>query len=139
MPLVKTSLPKGRTPEEIKILVQAIHAGLVQALGIPQKDFFQTVTEHKPGELIYDADYLGIERSDNFMVIEIILRRGRSDAMKSTLFEKITSELHRTLNISTADVMIVLTENDFSDWSIGNGQSSFALSLKSFATPKNEN
>ncbi len=83
---------------------------------------------------MYDSDYLGSKRGEDFMVIEIILRRGRSDAMKSSLFEKITSELHRTLHISPTDVMIVLLENDFSDWSIGNGQSSFTLSLKAAAS-----
>ncbi len=134
MPLVKTSVRKGRNSEEKKILTQAIHSALVQALSIPPKDFFQTLTEHSPEEIMYDSDYLGIKRGGDFMVIEIILRRGRSDAMKSSLFEKITTELHRTLHISPTDVMIVLLENDFSDWSIGNGQSSFTLTLKTAAS-----
>jgi 4-oxalocrotonate tautomerase len=39
-----------------------VHEALVSTVGVPAADRFQLLTEHEPGDLIYDAEYLGIAR-----------------------------------------------------------------------------
>lgn len=55
------------------------------------------------------------------------MRRGRSDAMKKALYAEIAANLEKLAGISSKDVCIFVHENDYSDWSIGNGQ--FAMVL----------
>jgi phenylpyruvate tautomerase PptA (4-oxalocrotonate tautomerase family) len=129
MPLVRSSIPSGWSPEEKQALAQAIHQGMMEALSIPEHDFFQLIHEHHSHEIYYDPKYLGITRSNRFLVIEIILRRGRSDVMKKNLFQSITAHIQERLSLPTEDIMIVLVENDFSDWSLGKGLPGFQLSL----------
>lgn len=109
--------------------MKSIHQALTTALGIPEKDFFQVLTEHQQGDIAYDPEYLGINRSYDFMVIEFILRRGRSDNMERILYEEISKQVVGSLNIEPDDIMIILTENDHSDWSLGKGKPGFTLSL----------
>jgi phenylpyruvate tautomerase PptA (4-oxalocrotonate tautomerase family) len=54
------------------------------------------------------------------------MRRGRSDAMKRELYAQITKNIE-PLGISPKDVFIFVHENDYSDWSVGNGV--FAMNL----------
>ena len=100
---------------------------MVDSLGIPQDDFFQLFYEYGPGDFFFDRRFLGIARSDNLVVVQITMRRGRSDAMKRELYRKIAENLNTSMGIRPQDVFIYLTENDFSDWSVGNGQMSMAI------------
>ncbi|MFD2273193.1 tautomerase family protein [Undibacterium arcticum] len=63
------------------------------------------------------------------VVVEITMRRGRSDAMKKMLYaKKLQKNLEKYADVSPKDVFIFFThENDYSDWSVGNGQ--FAMGL----------
>ncbi|MHB1281391.1 MAG: tautomerase family protein [Acidithiobacillus sp.] len=71
--------------------------------------------------------FLGVDRSDDLVVVQITMRRGRSDAMKRDLYDKIAENLNTSVGVRPQDVFIYLTENDFSDWSVGNGQMSMAI------------
>jgi hypothetical protein len=55
------------------------------------------------------------------------MRRGRSDAMKKALYAEIAANLDNRAGVSAKDVFIFTQENDYSDWSVGNGQ--FAMVL----------
>jgi len=61
------------------------------------------------------------------IAIEITMRRGRSDSMKKALYAAITANLASRARISPKDVFIFIHENDYSDWSVGNG--AFAMTL----------
>ena len=69
----------------------------------------------------------GIARSDNLGVVEITMRRGRSDAMKTALYRNIAANLEKNAKISIKDVLIFVHENDYSDWSVGEGRFAMAL------------
>src|SRR5256885_4217680 len=69
----------------------------------------------------------GVARSDAVVVVEITMRRGRSDAMKKALYAAIARNLHEGAGVAPADVFIFMHENDYSDWSVGHGRFAMAL------------
>ena len=125
MPLVRISLIEGKAAEYKRAVAEAIHQALVGAIGISPDDRFQVITEHSRNDLIFDAHYLGIERSDAFVIVQITLRSGRSSELKKTLYRGIVDSLAEAPGLRREDVMIVLLENELADWSFGKGVASY--------------
>jgi 4-oxalocrotonate tautomerase len=121
LPLVTLSLEAGRTREEKHRLADAIYEALRAAVGIPENDRFVAVREHADGELIADRGYLGIERSEHPMFVEVTLRRGRPVQKKQALYREIAARMSATGLVRPEDLLIVLHENEAEDWSFGNG------------------
>jgi hypothetical protein len=107
-------------------IVQGIHEALVEAIGMPTDELFNLVSDYGDGEFFYDRSFNGIARSENLIVVEITMRRGRSDAMKRALYAAIARNLEAAA-VSPKDVFIFMHENDYSDWSVGNGVFAMAI------------
>lgn len=127
MPFVRTAIPKGTEQSRKLRIVQGIHEALVEGIGMPKDELFNLVSEYGAGEFFYDRSFNGIARSENLIVVEITMRRGRSDAMKRALYAAITRNLEATAAVSPKDVFIFMHENDYSDWSVGNGVFAMAI------------
>ncbi|KXG86367.1 tautomerase family protein [Agrobacterium bohemicum] len=127
MPFVRTAVPTGIEPSRKRDIVRSIHDALVEGIGMPQDELFNLVSEYRDGEFFFDRSFNGIARSENVIVVEITLRRGRSDAMKRALYAAITRNLEANASVSPKDVFIFMHENDYSDWSVGNGV--FAMTI----------
>jgi phenylpyruvate tautomerase PptA (4-oxalocrotonate tautomerase family) len=123
MPIVYFDIVRGRSPDQIRALLDSAQAALLQAFDVPERDRFQIVTEHSPDEMIIQDRGLGIERSENIVVIHMINRRGeRTRPQKEKLYGLLVQNLKRDCGLDPADVMIVITENENEDWSIGYGK-----------------
>jgi phenylpyruvate tautomerase PptA (4-oxalocrotonate tautomerase family) len=127
MPIVRTAVKSGTSPENKQEIVSAIHAALVEGIGMPEEELFNLVQDYDPTDFFYSRSFNGIARSDSIVLIEITMRRGRSDAMKTTLYATIAQNLEQRANIDPRDVFIFMHENDHSDWSVGNGK--FAMKI----------
>lgn len=127
MPFIRSAVKRGTTPEQKQAIVDGIHQALVESIGMPNDELFNLVSEYEPENFFYDRKFNGISRSDNLVVIEITMRRGRSDAMKKALYANIAANLEKLGKISPKDVFIFTHENDYSDWSVGNGQFAMAI------------
>lgn len=127
MPFVRTMVPRGTEKSRKFLIVQGIHDALVEGIGMPEDELFNSVTEYGDGEFFYDRNFNGIARSDHLIVVEITMRRGRSDAMKRALYAAITRNLETAAAVSPKDVFIFMHENDYSDWSVGNGVFAMAI------------
>jgi phenylpyruvate tautomerase PptA (4-oxalocrotonate tautomerase family) len=127
MPFVRTAVRKGTDAETKRRVVHGIHDALVVAIGMPPAELFNLVSDYEPADFFYDRTFNGIARSDHLVVVEITMRRGRSDAMKRALYAAITGNLESQAGVSPKDVFIFMHENDYSDWSVGNG--CFAMAL----------
>lgn len=127
MPFVRTAIPYGTEQSRKLQIVQGIHEALVQGIGMPKDELFNLVTEYADGEFFYDRSFNGIARSENLIVVEITMRRGRSDAMKRDLYAAIARNLAANAAVSPKDVFIFMHENDYSDWSVGNGVFAMAI------------
>ncbi len=104
----------------------AIHKALVSGIGMPPDELFNMLHVYDPAHFFYNRTFNGMQRSDQVVVVEITLRRGRSDAMKRTLYQHIADNL-RALGHRPDDIFIFMHENDYSDWSVGQGK--FAMTL----------
>lgn len=127
MPFVRTAVPKGTGASRKQQIVQGIHDALIEGIGMPKDELFNLVSEYDEGEFFYDRTFNGIARSDSLVVVEITMRRGRSDAMKRDLYAAITRNLEGNAAVSPKDVFIFMHENDYSDWSVGNGVFAMAI------------
>lgn len=119
MPLVRLDLPKNLA-DQARPIADAVHNALVSAIGIPADDRFQVINLHDPAHLIIDANYLGIARSPNALIVQIYLRQGRSVELKKALYAAIAANLV-ALGLRAEDVLVSLSENDLPDWSFGLG------------------
>src|SRR5690242_12044462 len=118
MPFTVIRIEKGMTRNQKERIAMGVHNAMVECLNIPKDDLFQMFSEYTPEDFFFDKNFLGISRSDNLVVIQITMRRGRSDAMKEKLYAAIAENLGKAGNIKPNDIFIYITENDFSDWSV---------------------
>lgn len=125
MPLVRISLVKGQPAALRRSIGDAVHRALVETIDVPARDRFQLLTEHEPGDLVYDSEYLGIARSDNIVIIQITLSAGRSLEKKRKLYRRVAHNLGE-LGVRREDVLINLVEVAKENWSFGNGVASYA-------------
>jgi 4-oxalocrotonate tautomerase len=127
MPLVRISLREGKTEEYKKALGDGVHRALVEAMDAPAQDRFQVITEHPAGGLIYDPTDLGIERTDNIVMVQITLSTGRKLAQKRKLFKRMAEILAEKPGLRPQDLMISLVEVAWENWSFGNGEAQYTV------------
>jgi 4-oxalocrotonate tautomerase len=122
MPLVRISLQRGKPLAYRRAVADGVHRALVEGIGIPPKDRFQIIAEHEAGNLIYDREYFGVDRSDETIFIQVSLRRGRPEGVKQDFYRRVVANLQADPGVRPEDVAIVLTENGDADWSFGKGE-----------------
>ncbi len=127
MPFIKTAVRKGTDTVTKTAIVHGIHDALVAAIGMPSDELFNMVQEYDPTDFFFDRTFNRIARSDHMVVVEITMRRGRSDAMKKAMYAAIVKNLEERAGVSSRDTFIFTHENDYSDWSVGNGVFAMAL------------
>ncbi len=125
MPFVRISLKGSRSEKERQSIGDCIHRAMVKAIGIPEGDRFQVITEHG-ADLIYDPDYLNIHRTDGIVMIQITLASGRTLEKKKALFKNIAEFLSAEHGVRPEDVFINLVETAMENWSFGNGICQYA-------------
>lgn len=59
MPFSRIALLHGKSADYLQTLSDSLHQALVEAFEVPPTDKFQVIDQYRPGELIYDRDYLG--------------------------------------------------------------------------------
>jgi phenylpyruvate tautomerase PptA (4-oxalocrotonate tautomerase family) len=121
VPLVRISLLRGKPEGFGRKVGDVVYRAMRDTLNVPDKDKFQIITEHAPGTLVYDADYLDIERGDGFIAIQITLTEGRIVEAKKSFYRRVAEDLRRELDVRPQDVFVNLVEVKKEDWSFGNG------------------
>jgi len=127
MPLVRISLLVGQPDAHKKKVAEAIHRALVETINIPAEDRFQVITEHAKADFIYDAQYLGIQRSDSLVMVQITISTGRSVDIKKLLFKRIAELLRHEAGLRREDVLVNLIEVAKENWSFGNGIAQYVV------------
>ncbi len=127
MPFIRTNLPRDTGAQHQRAIVKGIHQALIDSIGMPEDELFNMVAPYDSGQFWCSRTFNGIARSNRVVAIEITLRRGRSDAMKRALYANIARNLEKTADVSPKDIFIFMHENDYSDWSVGEGR--FAMEL----------
>ena len=117
MPLVSVNMIKGKSSEYKKTVLECIHAGLMESIGIEDWDRFQRIVE------IPKEDFEASPgKTDDFMIIELTLFPGRTKEQKGDAIKAITSRLSNSLGIVPTDVFIVINEPPLENWGMGGVQ-----------------
>jgi phenylpyruvate tautomerase PptA (4-oxalocrotonate tautomerase family) len=122
MPFARIDLAQGKTPEYRATVANVVYEAIVGVLKAPDGDRFIVVNEHKPENLIYDPDFLGMKRSPDFILIQVTSTVGNVKEQKLAFYRQIADELTSKLGVRPDDVMINMVFVDREDWSFGKGQ-----------------
>ncbi|WP_064117623.1 tautomerase family protein [Pseudomonas fluorescens] len=126
MPLVRVDIKQHTDPTFAKRIGEQIYAAMRSTINVPEHDNFQILNEHDGEHFIFDPQYLGIQRSEHLVIIQITLNEGRTLEQKKALYQTIADNLNTQLGIRLEDVFINLVEVKKENWSFGNGIAQYA-------------
>lgn len=124
MPLLRIDMVEGRPDAEIAVLLDVLHGCVLEAFGVPERDRFQIVTEHKPGRMVLQDVGLGMERTDRVIVIQMTTTPRPLSARKA-FYRLVVERLEAACGQRPEDVIINLVTASESDWSFGGGVPQF--------------
>jgi phenylpyruvate tautomerase PptA (4-oxalocrotonate tautomerase family) len=122
MPITRISLNRGKSPEYLKALSDNFHRAMVETFDVPEADRFQVIHQHEPGELVFDRNYFGGPRSDDFVFFDVTIGKPRSADVKKEFYHRIVTLLAEAPGVRPEDVMVVVTTTEREDWSFSNGR-----------------
>jgi 4-oxalocrotonate tautomerase len=121
MPFVRITMAQGRSVEDRRALAESVQQALVETAGVPANDFFCAIHELPPEDFRFDPTYLGIERTKELIVVQIVLNAGRTVDVKRALYARLAEKVGQRPGIRHEDVLINLIEVPRENWSFGNG------------------
>ena len=80
------------------------------------------IGEHAPENFVYDANFLGIKRTPDLIILQVTSTVGNTKEQKVAFFQQMADELNRRLGVRREDVFISLVFVNREDWSFGNGE-----------------
>ena len=127
MPLTRISLRRGKPAAHRKAILDGVYLAMRETFNVPEDDRFMLITEHDADDFSYGADYLGIRRSDDLVIIQLTVSDTRTPAQKQALFGRIVARLARDPGLRPEDVFINLVEVKPENWSFGHGIAQYAV------------
>lgn len=124
MPLINIDIVRGRSDDETRTLLDAVHDAMVEAFGVPETDRYQLITQHDPNEVIALDTGLGIPRTDDIVIIRVTSLVRPQDA-KTRFYQLLAEHLTDRCAIAPSDVIVTIAENGPPDWSFGQGSAQF--------------
>jgi 4-oxalocrotonate tautomerase len=126
MPFTRIALRAGQSAAYKAALSQGIQRALVATFNVPEDDIFMVVSEHDESSFFFRPQYLGIEHSDNLVLIQLTVSNTRTVEQKKALYRRIADELAESPGVRKEDVFINLVEVQTENWSFGNGIAQYA-------------
>ena len=123
MPFVRVDACEGRSKEQVKILLDAIHRAVLSAFGVPLRDRYQVYEEHSESNFIVQDTGLNVDRTQKVVFIGITSRQ-RTEQEKTNLYIDLVEEL-KACGIEQNDIVVSIVTNSDADWSFGNGRAQF--------------
>ena len=121
MPLARISMKRGKPLAYRQAIVENLYLALRETFNVPEGDRFMTVSEHDEGDFAYDPGYLGIQRSDDLVMIQITVSDTRPREQKKQLYRRIAERLTQSPGLRPEDILINLVEVKPENWSFGHG------------------
>jgi 4-oxalocrotonate tautomerase len=126
MPIARISLRKGKPAAYRKAIRDGVYRALRETFDVPEEDRFMIVSQHDPEDLDYSRLYLDIERSDDFILVQLTVSNTRGVAQKKALYRRIVELLGDNPGVRPQDVFVNLVEVVKENWSFGNGIAQYA-------------
>jgi hypothetical protein len=124
MPLIRIDAVAGRTPEQVKQLLDAAHRAMLTAFRVPERDRYQIYQEHAAEHFVVQDTGLGIARTEQVVVVTMV-SRPRDREAKQKFYTEMCRELKDACGMEASDVMVTIVTNTDEDWSFGNGRAQF--------------
>ncbi|UGA43992.1 tautomerase family protein [Bradyrhizobium quebecense] len=125
MPLTRVSLRRGKPAAYRKSILESLYRAMRETFDVPESDRFMTISEHDDDDFACGADYLGIRRSDDLVIIQITVSNTRPTAQKQRLYRRIADLLTESPGLRAEDIFISLVEVLPENWSFGNGEAQY--------------
>jgi len=126
MPFVKVYLRRGKSPESLRAVSDAIHDALVSQANVPADDRFQVIHQLDDHELVAHPTYGGVSRTRDLVIVEITLNAGRTVEVKKALYADMAARLEQAAGLKPDDLMVSLVEVTKENWSFGGGRATYA-------------
>ena len=126
MPLVRIDLIEGHPEKAISAIGDAVQAALVETMNVPQRDRFQVITAHRKDRFVYNPSYLGVERTDRIVFVQVFLSKGRTTEQKQAFYASVARRMANA-GMRPEDLAVALVENTREDWSFGNGIAQYVV------------
>lgn len=123
MPFTRISLLAGKSPDHLAAIAGALDRAMVETFEVPETDRFVAIHQHQPGELVFDRNYRGGPRSDDFVLFHVTTGRNRAHETKQLFYADLVRRLAAAPGIRPEDVMVVIANSTFEDWSFASGLS----------------
>jgi phenylpyruvate tautomerase PptA (4-oxalocrotonate tautomerase family) len=122
MPIVTVTVRKPKTAEFKARMLGAVHAALVD-VGVNPNDRFHRVHELDEQDFQYDASFPDVrtQRSNDFVLVEILLGAGRSVKVKKQVLAGIVERLSAT-GFDPENLMVVFQDVPWENWSPAGGR-----------------
>jgi phenylpyruvate tautomerase PptA (4-oxalocrotonate tautomerase family) len=123
MPLVTLTVRQGKDTAFKSAVLEGVHRALV-ASGVPDTDRFHRVLELSADDFRFDPSYpdLARPRTDDFVLIEVLLSAGRSVKIKRKIAADLIAALREAPGLDPENVMLAFKETTWENWSFGGGR-----------------
>jgi 4-oxalocrotonate tautomerase len=126
MPLTRIAMRKGNSADFKQAVMTGLYDAMRETFGVPEDDRFMLITEHDAADFWFGREYLGIERSERLVIIQLTVSNTRSIEQKKALFKAIVAKLGALPQMRPEDVFINLVEVPKENWSFGHGLAQYA-------------
>lgn len=122
MPIVTITVRKPKSAEFKATVLAAVHEALV-GIGASPNDRFHRVLELEEENFQFDPQFPDVQtrRTNDFVLIEILLGVGRSVKLKRKVLATIVDRLSKS-NLDTENVMVVFQDVPWENWSPAGGR-----------------
>src|ERR1700735_1489888 len=123
MQFVTIALARGKSGEYLDGVSSAVHEALVQELGMNPDDRFQLIDQYEPSEMIFNRDFRGGPRSDDFIVFTITEGIDSGDEAKQRFYRTLVDLLHKDPGVRGEDVFVMIHLTPPANFSFADGVS----------------
>lgn len=115
MPMIHIWMHRGKDADYKRRISEGIHAAMVDVLGVTEDTWDHVFNELRPGDMVYDRNYAGMQRSDDMVFIHFFLNP-RPKEMKARFFNAVADEVTTRAKLARTDLMMTLTEQAPENW-----------------------
>ena len=122
MPIVTVTVQKPKSREFKAMVLGAVHQALVGA-GVNPNDRFHRVLELEKEDFQFDPSFPDVQtrRTNDFVVVEILLGVGRSVKVKKEILAGIVERL-ATAGFDTENLLVCFQDVPWENWSPAGGR-----------------